>query len=67
LSVFRTPPANAARSAPPAAAASPIVVAEVTKNLSMKSDPACLFIDLSTPEGKATGVLVDFSRLQLGA
>jgi mRNA interferase MazF len=36
-----------------------VVVAEVTKNLTMKGDPACLFIDLSTPEGKATGLLVD--------
>ena len=36
-----------------------VVVAEVTKNLAMKGDPACLFLDLSTPEGKATGLLVD--------
>jgi mRNA interferase MazF len=36
-----------------------VVVAEVTKNLTMKDDPACLFLDLSTPEGKATGLLVD--------
>ena len=36
-----------------------VVVAEVTKNLTTKDDPACLFIDLSTPEGKATGLLVD--------
>lgn len=36
-----------------------VVVAEVTKNLTMKNDPACLFIDLSTPEGKATGLLTD--------
>lgn len=35
------------------------VVAEVTKNLTMKGDPACLFIDVGTPEGKATGLLVD--------
>jgi mRNA-degrading endonuclease toxin of MazEF toxin-antitoxin module len=35
------------------------VVAEVTKNLTMKGDPACLFIDVSTPEGKRTGLLVD--------
>jgi mRNA interferase MazF len=35
------------------------VVAEVTKNLTMKDDPACLFIDVSTPEGKATGLLID--------
>ena len=36
-----------------------VVVAEVTKNLTMKDDPACLFIDVNTPEGKATGLLVD--------
>jgi len=36
-----------------------VVVAEVTKNLTMKGDPACLFIDVSTPQGKATGLLVD--------
>ena len=35
------------------------VVAEVTKNLTMKNDPACLFIEVRTPEGKATGLLVD--------
>jgi hypothetical protein len=38
---------------------STVVVAEVTKNLTMKDDPACLFIDVSTPEGKMTGLLVD--------
>lgn len=36
-----------------------VVVAEVTKNLAMKDDPACLYIDVSTPEGQATGLLVD--------
>ena len=36
-----------------------VVVAEVTKNLTMKDDPACVFIDVNTPEGKATGLLVD--------
>src|SRR5215213_1790918 len=36
-----------------------VLVAEVTKNLTMKDDPACLFIDVDTPEGKATGLLVD--------
>ncbi len=35
---------------------STLVVAEVTKNLTMASDPACLFIDTSTPEGRATGL-----------
>ena len=34
-------------------------VAEVTKTLSMASDPACLFIDMSTPEGQATGLVRD--------
>lgn len=36
-----------------------LVVAEVTKNLTMASDPACLFIDTSTPEGQATGLVRD--------
>jgi mRNA-degrading endonuclease toxin of MazEF toxin-antitoxin module len=36
-----------------------VVVAEVTKNLAMKDDPACLFIDVTTPEGKATGLRQD--------
>ena len=36
-----------------------VVVAEVTKNLTMASDPACLFIDVNTPEGKATGLVRD--------
>jgi mRNA-degrading endonuclease toxin of MazEF toxin-antitoxin module len=34
-----------------------VVVAEVTKNLTMASDAACLFIDVNTPEGQATGLL----------
>ncbi|MBA3417005.1 MAG: type II toxin-antitoxin system PemK/MazF family toxin, partial [Chloroflexia bacterium] len=34
-----------------------LVVAEVTSNLTMASDPACLFIDTTTPEGRATGVV----------
>lgn len=42
-----------------ASAVRTVVVAEVTKNLTMKNDPACLFIDVSTPEGKATGLLND--------
>ena len=25
----------------------------------MKGDPVCLFIDVSAPEGKATGLLID--------
>ncbi len=36
-----------------------LVVAEVTKNLNMASDPAGLSIDASTPEGQATGVVQD--------
>ena len=35
------------------------IVAEVTKNLSMKNDPACFYIDIGTPEGKATGLVRD--------
>jgi mRNA-degrading endonuclease toxin of MazEF toxin-antitoxin module len=38
---------------------STLVVAEVTKNLTMANDPACLFIDTSTPEGRATGLARD--------
>jgi mRNA interferase MazF len=33
-----------------------IVVAEVTSNPRWMSDPACLPIDVSTPEGKSTGL-----------
>src|SRR5438874_3757365 len=36
-----------------------LVVAEVTKNLTMAGDPACLFIDVNMPEGKATGLVRD--------
>ena len=36
-----------------------VVVAEVTKNLSMAQDPACLFIDSTTPDGRATGIVCD--------
>jgi mRNA-degrading endonuclease toxin of MazEF toxin-antitoxin module len=36
-----------------------LVVAEVTKNLTMASDPACRLIDTSTPEGRATGLVRD--------
>ena len=42
-----------------ASTVSTVVVAEVTKNVTMKDDPACLFIDVSTSEGKATGLLID--------
>ena len=40
-------------------AVSTLVVAEVTKNLTMADDPACLLIDVNTPEGRATGLLRD--------
>lgn len=36
-----------------------LVVAEITSNLSMANDPACLFIDTNTSEGKATGLIRD--------
>lgn len=36
-----------------------LVVAEVTKNLTMANDPACLFIDTTTPDGTATGLVRD--------
>jgi hypothetical protein len=36
-----------------------IVVAEITKNVTMKDDPACLFVDITTPDGKATGMVRD--------
>ena len=42
-----------------ARAVSTLVDAEVTKNLTMAGDPACLFIDANTPEGKATGLVRD--------
>jgi len=34
-----------------------LVVAEITTNLALAGDPACLFIDVVTPEGQATGLL----------
>jgi mRNA interferase MazF len=33
-----------------------VVVAEVTSNPRWVGDPACVFIDLATPEGQATGL-----------
>ena len=42
-----------------AGSVSTFVVAEVTKNLTMANDPACLFINLNTPDGKATGLVRD--------
>ena len=38
---------------------STLVVAEITKNLTMAGDPACLLIEISTPDGKATGLVRD--------
>lgn len=38
---------------------STLIVAEVTKNLTMAHDPACLFIDVNTPEGRCTGLVRD--------
>lgn len=32
------------------------IVAEITKNLAAASDPASFLIDVSTPDGKATGL-----------
>jgi mRNA interferase MazF len=40
-------------------ALSTFVVAEVTKNLTMATDAACLFVDTNTPEGRATGLVRD--------
>jgi mRNA-degrading endonuclease toxin of MazEF toxin-antitoxin module len=42
-----------------AGAVGTLVVAEVTKNMTLAIDSACLFVNLSTPEGKATGLLQD--------
>ncbi len=33
-----------------------VVVAEVTSNPRWMSDPACVFIDIATPDGQATGL-----------
>jgi len=38
---------------------STIIVAEVTKNLTMATDPACLLIEINTEDGKATGLVRD--------
>ncbi len=67
MSGFPIPPAQRGKKRPAvvvqsdayASAVSTIVVAEVTKNLTMKGDPACLFIDVNTPDGKATGLLIN--------
>ena|ERR1022692_1751361 len=36
-----------------------LVVAEITTNLALATDPACLFLEFNTVEGQATGVLQD--------
>ncbi len=38
---------------------STLLVAEVTSNLAMADDPACLLIVASSPEGQATGLVRD--------
>ena len=35
-----------------------VIVAEITKNLTLASDPACLMIDVTTAEGQATGISI---------
>ena len=40
-------------------AVSTVVVAEITKNLSLAGDHACLFVDVSTVDGVATGLIHD--------
>jgi mRNA-degrading endonuclease toxin of MazEF toxin-antitoxin module len=42
-----------------AAVVSTVLIAEVTSNLTMASDPACLFIDANTPDGRGSGVVRD--------
>jgi mRNA interferase MazF len=36
-----------------------VVVAEVTTNLTMANDPACLLIDITTADGQTSGLLRD--------
>ena len=52
-------PAVIVQSDSDAATLGTLVVAEVTSNRSMANDPACLLIDVSTPEGRATGLVRD--------
>ena len=42
-----------------AAVVGTLVVAEITSNLMMAADPACLFIDTTTADGQATGLARD--------
>ena len=39
--------------------ANTVLVAEVTKNLTLMNDPACLFVDVNSIEGKRTGLVRD--------
>jgi mRNA interferase MazF len=41
------------------ATVSHFIVAEITTNLSAAGDPACLLIDLSTPDGQGSGLTQD--------
>lgn len=36
-----------------------VVLAEITSNLALASDPACLFIAAASPEGQAAGITRD--------
>jgi len=36
-----------------------VIVAEITTNLAAASDPTCLLVEVSTPEGQATGLNQD--------
>jgi mRNA-degrading endonuclease toxin of MazEF toxin-antitoxin module len=55
----KEPPAVLVQSDACSGKVSTLVVAEVTSNLTMANDPACLFIDTNTPEGQAAGVVRD--------
>ncbi|MFO0846346.1 MAG: type II toxin-antitoxin system PemK/MazF family toxin [Gemmataceae bacterium] len=52
-------PAVVVQADPYSAVVGTLVVAEITSNLSLAADPACLFIDTTTPEGQATGLTRD--------
>src|SRR5262245_58721736 len=65
--VSRTHPADAARSVRSSwcrqtgtiKLSGPLLWPKSRKTSTMANDPACFFIDASTPEGQATGVLQD--------
>ncbi len=50
-------PAVIVQSGAYAGVVSTLVVAEITKNLTMANDPACLFLEANTPEGRVTGLV----------